>query len=134
MRHIRQKYALWPGHAAELQQWTTRQARLHLMTTKAAELDGTLQTLRKMGAELASAAASLPVEQILEHVWADREQLAPPGHPRRAVFFAAFAAICVKVDLHQHVQESIDLAEGSLATAQDRSIAEGLIAAAKASR
>lgn len=79
------------------------------MTTKAAELDGTLQTLRKMGSELACAAASLPVEQFLEQVWADRDQLAPPAHPRRAVFFAAFAAICVKIDLHQHVQESIGL-------------------------
>lgn len=131
MRHIRQNYARWPGHTAELQSWTIRQARLHLMTTKAAELDGTLSTLRKLSREFASADSTLTVENILDRIWVERDQLAPADHPRRAVLCAAIAALNTKLGRTQHVQEAIACAEASLSNAEDRALVQGLIAAAR---
>lgn len=129
MRHIRQNYARWPGHTAELQSWTIRQARLHLMTTKAAELDGTLSTLRKLNREYASADSTLTVENILDRIWVERDQLAPADHPRRAVLCAAIAALNTKLGRMQHVQEAIACAEASLSNAEDRALVQELIAA-----
>ncbi|MBU6412299.1 MAG: serine/threonine-protein kinase [Planctomycetes bacterium] len=134
MRLIRNNYARWPGHIPQLQQWTIRRARLHLMTTKAAELDGTVQTLQRLNRDFAPVDSSLTIDVMLDRLWNERDQLAPANHPRRAVFCAAIAALNTKLGRAQSVQDGIACAEASLQHATDRSIAEGLIAAARGTK
>ncbi len=128
---IRKNYAHWPGHAAELRHWTIMQARLHLMSTKNAELDATMKTIVNIGRQFSYKGATTTLEELLDALWDKRDQLAPADHPRRAVLCAAIAALNTKLGRTQHVQEAIACAEASLSNAEDRALVQELIAAAR---
>lgn len=131
--HVRNLYALWPGHTEQLRQWTLRNARLHLMGTSADQLEETRKALERICGQFHRPEFTVGPAQLLKLVWDDRDRLAPPGHPRRAVFLAAMAALSKRFGSAVDVTEAIALAQEAMKTSDSSAAAQGLLNAAQRS-
>lgn len=129
---IRELYAKWPGHNDQLLDWTIRNARLHLMVTKADQLDGTIKSLEKIGNQFPASGLVLTPTQLLQLLWDQRDRHAPPDHPRRALFLAAIAAISSRIDPAPYIPEALTLAQQALPASNNPAAAQGLIDTVKA--
>jgi serine/threonine protein kinase len=127
---VRNLYAEWPGHTDQLREWTMRQARLHLMTTSADQLGGTIKSLERICGQFRRPEFTATPAQLLKLAWDDRDQLAPPGHPRRAVFLAAVATISERLGSTEYVPQAISLAREALPSSDNPTAAQTLIDAA----
>jgi tetratricopeptide (TPR) repeat protein len=127
---VRNLYAEWPGHTDQLRDWTLRHARLHLMTASADQLGGTIKSLGRICGQFARPGFTVKPAQLLKLVWDDRDQLAPPGHPRRAVFLAAVATISERLGSTEYVPQAISLAREALPSSDNPTAAQTLIDAA----
>lgn len=125
--HVRNVYALWPGHTAQQRDWTLRNARLHLMGTSADQLEETAKALERICGQFQRPEFTVSPAQLLKLVWEDRDRLAPPGHPRRAVFLAAVAAISKRLGSVDHVPEATAQAHEALKTSDNPAAAQGLL-------
>lgn len=124
-------YATWPGHGAQLRDWMLRQARLHLMASRADQLDGTITSLERICGQFPQAEFVAPPPDLLALLWDERERLAPADHPRRAVFLAALAAIGQRLGPADYAARAIELAKQALPRAEDVAVAGALIEAAE---
>ncbi|MFO0785858.1 MAG: serine/threonine-protein kinase [Phycisphaerales bacterium] len=129
--HVRNVYSLWPGHSAQQRDWTLRNARLHLMGTSADQLEETVKALERICGQFQRPELTVSPAQLLKLVWEDRDRLAPPGHPRRAVFLAAVVAISERLGPADYVPEAISLAQEAMKTSDHPAVAQGLLDAAR---
>ncbi|MBS0196380.1 MAG: serine/threonine protein kinase [Planctomycetes bacterium] len=124
---IRQVYATWPGHSDQQREWTLRNARLHLMTSKADQLDGTMKSLERICGQFAESDFVVSPSQLLKLVWQSRDRLAPLDHPRRAVFLAALAALAERLGSADYVPDALSLARKALPTSDDAAAVNDLL-------
>jgi hypothetical protein len=93
------------------------------------ELKASLDLLISFTTQCTRAGANMSHGGLLETLWADRETLAPMGHPRRANYYAMYALLCDVIEGCEHAKESLSIAEEAVKTATDgKKTAEELIA------
>lgn len=97
------------------------------MATRADQLDGTVKSLERICGQFPESEFVVPPSELLALLWEEREQVAPPDHPRRAVFLAALAAIGQRPGPAECVPRAIDLARQALPGAEDGGWREGCL-------
>jgi len=133
VHQLRFLYATWPGHTAQLARWQLAAVRVRLMVANSDERATTVKLLTELATERSKAGQSgndATAAGVLAVVWAHTEQLAPPGHERRAAFFANLALAAAAVGDETVRKGSVVKAADALAYAKDRAGVEAILAAA----
>ncbi len=130
MEMPRRVYANWPGHQEQLRVWCLRMMACRMMIAHADELDTTLRTLQELTTQCLRAKVDLRSGSALQDMlWEERDTLAPPGHPRRAMYLGNYALMCDSIEGCGNARESLKLAEEALKDVRDeRDVAEDLVA------
>ena len=129
---LRALYAGWPGHATELERWQFAAVRVRFMVANADERPTTLKLLTELAAERVKAGETgegTTAVGLVPIVWARAEELAPPGHERRALFFANLALVAAEFGNAEVQNAALVKATEALAYAKDRTTAEAIMAA-----
>jgi len=132
---LRILYGQWPRHAAELERWQLAAARVRFMVASAGEQATTMKLLTELAAERVKAGRTgddATAAGVLAVVWSRGQELAPPGHERRAAFFANVALASGALGRTELRDQSLAVATEAIAYARDVAVAEAVIAAAKA--
>jgi hypothetical protein len=96
------------------------------MVANAQELKTTLKTLDDVAIDRANGGGGDGA--ITDLIWTKRDELAPPDHPRRALFFANLSYVLHSRQQAERANEALNLAEDSLAYAKDPDTVRAVIA------
>jgi tetratricopeptide (TPR) repeat protein len=137
-------YAAWPDHAREYQEWTIQALRYRLMLVFADIERGTPGRKDAVGLTRNFAVQVEQIQQAskavgedaslgacLDKVWARRDEFAPVGHGRRAMFLINMASAGRQIKHLAHVDEAIALATAALPHSVNLSVAEAALAQLK---
>ncbi len=132
VEHVRKVYFKWPGHSAQLLEWSLRRMQARMMVSHPDELGTALKALEGTSRQCAAGGNKLTDQGLLTPLWQERDRLVPPGHPRRAAFLANFSLMCDAVEGCDLKKEAADLAVAALPDAKpDHDIAEQLVGMAR---
>jgi serine/threonine protein kinase len=126
---LRKTYSKMPGHTAQTEQWCLESARIRLMVANAQELKTTLKTLDDVAIDRTNGGGGDGA--ITDLIWTKRDELAPPDHPRRALFYANLGYVLRNRQQAERANEALKLAEDSLASAKDPDTVRAVIAEAR---
>lgn len=131
IRGLRNLYSRWPGHAEQLYRWCLDGIKARLMLARSHEYQNLPDALEFARKECTDAGRPESPTTLLDAVWESRDTLAPPGHARRAAFYANFVRAAVGHARTQHAAEAMALADESLSYATEPENAKALVAAAR---
>ena len=124
-------YAGWPGHEDQFTKWSLAAARIRLMVANADELPASLKLFEVISRKHKAAGVPLADGSFLVAIWQQRDLLAPPGHERRAAFFANLALVASALGRQDLRDQSLAIATAATGYAKDVAAVEKLIAAAQ---
>ncbi|MEK6702867.1 MAG: serine/threonine-protein kinase [Planctomycetota bacterium] len=128
---LRRLYAKWPGHEKELFDTGVQSITYKLMQTPAGVPRKSRNLLLQVQTQCQSAGIDLEPGQWLELIWTRREELAPPKHPQRAMFFANFIRTSEQLGFREHFAEALALADDAMAYAGQAKLSASVLARAK---
>lgn len=129
LRHI---CARWPDRRENLWSWQQQGLRIRLMVATPDEREATANLLGEVLTLQRQAGQELTGPDVVRRLWELRDQIAPQGHGRRAVFFANLAALAAEQPLPSIAAEALDFARQSAPSAADPAAAQASIRAAQA--
>jgi tetratricopeptide (TPR) repeat protein len=127
---LRTLYGTWPGHFEQWFDMAKRSARVRLMVANVDERATTFNAIRRLDAEFKELKPDRPRHGIAEVIWEARDELAPPGHPRRAAMLANLALVFAKQGRTDRRDQAIELSRQATEHATDRAVVDAIIKAA----
>jgi serine/threonine protein kinase len=127
---LRAIYTDWGGHPERLRKWNLESARIRLMVSTADEKASVLKVVKEIGAGFEANGVTLD-GGVVGLLWAERDVLAPPDHPRRAAFLANLATVMVERNERTHLDEAMALSRAALEKAHDRAVVERILSSLK---
>ncbi len=132
INNFRALYLRWPGHADQLREWCLQGVKARMMLARDREASNLTDVLAKVETQCKTVGTDFDAKQFLDTIWKRRDELAPPGHRRRAAFMANFARTCVLIDQREHLNDALELAVAALPDAIEPEEAKPLVEAARA--
>ena len=127
---LRNIYRVWPGHATQWLEQAKCCLRVRLMVANVDERSTTFDAVRQLDAEFKGVKLDRPEHGIAEMLWNEREELAPPDHPRRAAMLANLALVFAAQHRDDRRDQALELSRQALPQAHDPAVVEALINAA----
>ncbi len=131
IRFLNQLYARWPGHQEQAKYWSAHAVKARLMLAGVDELKNFPDVLTVAVRVCQEAGLTVTRPEMIQYIWEHRDEFAPAGHGRRGAFFANFVRMALPEGQTEHIQESMALAQESVATEGGPDNAKNLIAAAQ---
>jgi serine/threonine protein kinase len=113
--------------ADELQRWSMETARIRLMVANADEETSTLALAAAIRKDFGVGGLGGKAASFTDRLWAERNQLAPAGHPRRAAFLANLAVLLASEDKASQVATLITESRQALPEAKDPAIVQAIL-------
>ena len=129
---LRQLYTRWPDHQEQAKYWSAQTVKGRLMLATVNELANLPDVLSVAVGACKDSGIEVTRAEMVEYIWNHRDEFAPAGHGRRGAFFANFVRMALPEGQTEHLQESMALAQESVATEGGPDNAKSLISAAHA--